>query len=170
MRAAKLPSAVNSEASGLRMVMKNHSDPATARDIRSLYFFAMLFGSISPAKNTTRVITNVLIVTAPETPGNIRVTASVAIDAADRCTMFVQTRMLVIARSKLSSTCNAFSAFGSPRSARILIFTFDADAKAVSATAKYAAQRTRAITTISDNRLASSISDLTLSYSRAEAR
>ena len=37
------------------------------------------------------------------------------------------------------------------------------EAKEVSATAKYAAHRMSKITTISDNRLASSISDLTLS-------
>ena len=161
--AAKLPIAVSSVARGLRTVMKNHSEPATASDSRSLYFFAMLLGSISPAKNTTSVITNVLIVTAPLTPGNMRVTASVAMLAAERCTIFVHMSMLVIARSKLSSTFSARIAFASPRSARIFILTLETEANEVSATAKYAAHRISRITTISDNRLASSISDLTLS-------
>ena len=161
--AAKLPVADSSFASGFKTDIKKHSEPATANDSRSLYFFAMLLGSISPAKKTTMVITKVLTVTAPGTSGNILVTASVTMLAAEICTIFVQISMLVMARSKLSRTCMALTALGSPRSARILIFTLDTEAKAVSATAKYAAQSKSKTTIVSDNRLASSISDLTRS-------
>ena len=53
-----------------------------ARQICSLYFFAMLFGSISPKKNINSVISKVEIVTA-DIP-QIRVTATVTTDAAVR--------------------------------------------------------------------------------------
>ena len=45
--------------------MKKRREGARAREKRSAYFFPMLFGSISPAKNTTTVVTTVLTATAP---------------------------------------------------------------------------------------------------------
>lgn len=63
--------------------MKNRSERAVAMARRSAYFLAMLFGSISPAKNTTTVVTSVAAVTAhmPHT----RCTATVTIVAIVRC-------------------------------------------------------------------------------------
>ena len=44
--------------------MKNTREDAVPRASRRLYFLAMLLGSISPTKKTTRVVTKVLRVTA----------------------------------------------------------------------------------------------------------
>ena len=75
--------------------MKNRSERAVAIARRSAYFLAMLFGSISPAKNTTTVVTSVAAVTAhiPHT----RCTATVTIVAIVRCRMFVPISSVVIA-------------------------------------------------------------------------
>ena len=62
--AAPLPMAVRIEESGVKIAIKKHSEFAVAKDNRSLYFFAMLLGSISPMKNTTIVVARVPIATA----------------------------------------------------------------------------------------------------------
>lgn len=103
--AAKLPIDDNRADIGRKMRIKKHSEPATANDSRSLYFLAMLFGSISPTKKTAMVIIIVLRVTAPNP--QIRVTVTVTMLAAAICTMFVQIRILLMARSKLSRTSSA---------------------------------------------------------------
>ena len=75
MRAARAPIFVRSQENGVKICIKKYSESAVARDNRSLYFFAMLFGSISPMKNTTSVVISVPAVTAP-TPKR-RVTSTV---------------------------------------------------------------------------------------------
>jgi hypothetical protein len=97
--------AVSSEERGLKMSMKNRSAPDVARLIRSLYFLAMLLGSISPRKNTAMVVMIVERVTA-ETP-QMRVTCTVTMAAAEMWIMLVQMRMVVMARSKLSDISRA---------------------------------------------------------------
>ena len=82
--------------------MKKQSTGAQERARVSLYFFATLLGSISPAKNTTMVVMIVLIDTAL-TP-HFLVTARVTIEAAAICTILVQISRVLMARSKLSST------------------------------------------------------------------
>ena len=104
-RAAKLPMADRTADIGRKMRIKKHSEPATAKDSRSLYFLAMLFGSISPTRKTTMVMIIVLRVTALSP--QMRVTLTVTMLAAAMCTMFVQIRILLMARSKLSSTSSA---------------------------------------------------------------
>ena len=86
-----------------------------------------------------------------------RVTATVTRDAIAMCTMLVPIRMVVTARSKSSSTSSALRARGSPRSAAVFILLREAAAKAVSATPKYAAQKSSAIAMIHGNRLPSSM-------------
>ena len=136
-------------------------DPAQPSRSFSLYFFPRLFGSISPAKNTTTVVMIVLSETAfnPQR----RVTATVTIAATEICTMFVPIRIVVIARSKLSSRYSAFFARVSPRSAAVLILTRETDAMAVSVTAKYMAQNNKTIAMIHGNRLPSSIMWISIS-------
>lgn len=56
-RATALPKAVSRADRGLKSTMKNRSERAVRMASRSAYFLAMLFGSISPAKNTTTVVT-----------------------------------------------------------------------------------------------------------------
>ena len=63
-RAAASPIFVSSQDSGWNIVMKKRRLFAQALARRSGYFFAMLFGSISPAKNTATVVRIVLTVTA----------------------------------------------------------------------------------------------------------
>ena len=92
----------------------------------SLYCLPMLFGSISPAKNTTIVVMSVLTETAP-TPQRL-VTATVTMEAAAIWTMFVPISMVVMALSKFSSTHRALSALLLPRSAASLILVFEAEA------------------------------------------
>ena len=100
--AAAWPAAVSSAESGAKSFMKKHSGAAQALANLSLYLLAMLFGSISPAKNTTTVVISVLTDTALR-PHSL-VTSTVTIDATEICTMFVQISRVLIARSKLSST------------------------------------------------------------------
>lgn len=75
--------------------MKNRSERAVRMASRSAYFLAMLFGSISPAKNTTTVVTSVPAVTA-HMP-HCRCTATVTSVAIVRCRMFVPISSVVIA-------------------------------------------------------------------------
>jgi len=152
--------AVSSAETGLRMSMKNRSAPDVARLIRSLYFLAMLLGSISPTKNAAMVVMIVDRVSA-DTP-HMRVTCTVTMEAAAMCMIFVQISMVVIARSKLSVMKRAFLARSSPLSASVFSFTRDTEANAVSAMAKYMAPNRRSITISQDNRLPSSIKDVTL--------
>ena len=63
--------------------------------IFSGYFFAMLFGSISPKKNTTMVVTMVEMVTALKP--HFFVTYTVTIPAVAMWTMFVQISSVVMA-------------------------------------------------------------------------
>ena len=85
--------------------MKKLSELAVCRQNLSLYFFAMDFGSISPTKNTTAVVTKVPAVTA-DMP-HLRVTSTVTMAATVMCTIFVPMRTVVIALSKLSKTNSA---------------------------------------------------------------
>ena len=87
---------------GIFRNIKKQSTGAQERARVSLYFFATLLGSISPAKNTTMVVMIVLIDTAL-TP-HFLVTARVTIEAAAICTILVQISRVLMARSKLSST------------------------------------------------------------------
>ena len=159
--AAPCPIAVSSAESGAKSFISTRIDPAQPSRSFSLYFFPRLFGSISPAKNTTTVVMIVLSETAfnPQR----RVTATVTIAATEICTMFVPIRIVVIARSKLSSRYSAFFARVSPRSAAVLILTRETDAMAVSVTAKYMAQNNKTIAMIHGNRLPSSIMWISIS-------
>ena len=139
------------------MSIKKHSESAVANANRSLYFFAMLFGSISPMKNTTIVVTSVPMVTA-DTP-HLRVTSTVTYAAVVRWMMFVPIRMVEIALSKLSNTYSTFSAWREPRSTRALIRIRLTEANAVSISAKYAAPQSSKRIMRPDNRLPSSITD-----------
>ena len=132
--AAAWPILVRIQEMGENRRIKKHSDPAVARANRSLYRFAMLFGSISPRKNTAMVVTSVPTVTALRP--HRRVTCTVTIDAMTRCTILVPIRIVVTARSKFSRTNIAFSALESPRSTAVLILILLTDANAVSATPK----------------------------------
>ena len=100
--------AVSAAEMGVKSTMKNRSDAAVCRQKRSLYFFATDFGSISPTKKTTAVVTKVPAVTA-EMP-HLRVTSTVTMAATVMCTMLVPMRTVVIALSKLSKTNSAFFA------------------------------------------------------------
>ncbi len=153
--AACFPKAVRMAVAGPKMDIKKHSDPAVDKASRSLYFFAMLFGSISPIKKIAMVIIIVLIVTA-ETP-HLRVTNIVTSDAITICTIFVPISIVVIALSKLSNTRRAFLALPSPRSRRDFSLTRETDANAPSANAKYAARNMRIIIIAKNDRLPSSI-------------
>ena len=97
MRAAAAPIFVKNHEIGENRPIKKYSEPAVASDNRSLYFFAMLFGSISPMKNTTSVVTSVPTVTAlmPQR----RVTSTVTKAAVVRWKMFVPISTVVIALS-----------------------------------------------------------------------
>ena len=81
--------------------MKKHSKPAVCRASGSLYFFAMLLGSISPRKNTQIVVTIVPIATR-ERP-HVRVTIIVVREPTEIWAMLVPMRIVEMARSKLSS-------------------------------------------------------------------
>ena len=94
-RATALPKAVSRADRGLKSTMKNRSERAVRMASRSAYFLAMLFGSISPAKNTTTVVTSVPAVTA-HMP-HCRCTATVTSVAIVRCRMFVPISSVVIA-------------------------------------------------------------------------
>ena len=102
----------------------------------------MLLGSISPAKNTTIVVTIVLSETALSP--HILVTATVTREAVAICTMLVHISRVLIAMSKLSITYSALFAPASPRSAATFILGRDAEANAVSVTAKNIAQKSSA--------------------------
>ncbi len=56
---------VSSEATGEKTRKKKYSESVVPREMRSLYFLAMLFGSISPRKNMAMVMAMVLHVTTP---------------------------------------------------------------------------------------------------------
>ena len=141
--------------------MISRMEPAQPRSSFSLYFFPRLFGSISPAKKTTIVVMIVLRETALN-PQRL-VTATVTMEATAICTMFVPINIVVIARSKLSIRNRAFLARVSPRSAAVLILTREAEAMAVSVTAKYMAQHNKTIAMIHGNRLPSSIMWISIS-------
>ena len=160
--AAPRPIAVSSAESGAKSFISTRIAPAQESSSFSLYFLPRLFGSISPRKNTTIVVTIVLRVT--KLNPQRRVTATVTIEATAICTMFVPIRIVVIARSKLSSRNSASFARVSPRSAAVLIFVRDAEAMAVSVTAKYMAQNKSMIAMIHGNRLPSSIMRISISF------
>ena len=63
--AAAWPMAVSTAETGAKKRIKKHSEPAVPRLNRSLYFLAILLGSISPRKNRTRVVATVPQTTAP---------------------------------------------------------------------------------------------------------
>ena len=94
----------------------------------------MLLGSISPKKKTASVVRIVLIETA-FSPQRF-VTATVTIEAIERCVIFVPIRIVVIALSNCSRTSSASCAFRFPLSESTFSFGRDAEASAVSATAK----------------------------------
>ena len=95
---ARFPIAARIAAAGLKMVFRITSGRIQRSESFSLYFLAMLLGSISAKKNTKRDVTNVLIVTAPIP--HMLVTCTVTIDAAPRWAMFVHIRIVLIVRSK----------------------------------------------------------------------
>ena len=102
---AAWPMAVSAADRGEKSAMKKRREPAVCRHSRSLYFFAIDLGSISPAKKTTAVVTKVPAVTA-EMP-HLRVTSTVTMAATVMCTMLVPMRTVGIALSKLSKTNSA---------------------------------------------------------------
>ena len=159
-RDASAPIFVRTKETGVKRPIKKHSDSAVAKANRSLYFFAMLFGSISAMKNTTTVVTSVPAATA-ETPYR-RVTSTVTYAATVRWRMFVPIRIVVIAFSKWSRTYSAFFARRLPRSARVLTRMRLTEANAVSASAKYTAPSKSSSNIRADDRLPSSIRIITL--------
>ena len=122
----------------------------------------MLFGSISPAKKTAIVVRTVLSVTAwrPHLFETVRVTTA----AAERCTMFVPIKIVVIALSKRSRISSAICAFLLPDSAIAFSFGLEAEAKDVSVNARYAAHSTRQTASNQGNRLPSSIFGLSTPF------
>ena len=133
MRLARLPIAERTAVAGVQILSMIIRGPMKRSARSSLYFFAMLLGSISAKKNTIREVAIVEIVTA-ESPKR-RVTYTVTSDAVERWAMFVQMRIVLIVRSKLSSAVRTEAARSSPWSARVFIFTLEQDARAVSTTA-----------------------------------
>ena len=133
-RDAASPIHASSAESGVNSVIKARRDPEHAFAARSGYFFATVFGNISPAKKTISVVTIVLRETA-EMPHRLT-TATVTSAEIERCARLVPISMVLIARSKLSIINKACFAAGSPRSEAALIFARDAEANAVSAKAK----------------------------------
>ena len=153
--AADWPIQVSRADSGAKTFIKKRSMGPVARARGSLYFFATLLGSISPAKNTTMVVTMVLMDTALS-PHSF-VTATVTIEAVAICTMFVHMSRVLMALSKSSRISSAVFALPSPRSAAALMRLLEQEAKAVSLTAKKAAQNSSSTAIIHGNRLPSSI-------------
>lgn len=96
----KLPHPGQHPASGAKMRIKKHSEEAVARAHRSLYFFPMLLGSISPAKKMATVHTRVP--TATQEAPQVRVTSTVTRVAVVIWTIFVPISMAEIAWSKCS--------------------------------------------------------------------
>ena len=94
----------------------------------------MLFGSISPNRNRTSVVATVPQTTAPEPQFLATITVTMA--AALKWTMFVPIRIVVIARSKSSSTRMARLARTSPFSSLARMRARETEANAVSASAK----------------------------------
>ena len=91
-------------------------------------------GSISPKKNTAKVV--IIVPTATKLKPNCLVTITVTIEATARWVMLVPISTVVTARSKSSRTRIAVSALESPRSIAARILILFTDANAVSATAK----------------------------------
>ena len=113
--AADWPIQVSRAERGVKTFIRNCSTGPVARASGSLYFLAMLLGSISPAKKTTIVVTMVLIDTALRP--HIFVTATVTMEAVAICTILVQISKVLMALSKSSRINSAVFALASPRSA-----------------------------------------------------
>ena len=147
--------AVSIRERGAKIFIMSTRGPAQDLRSRTAYFLPRLLGSISPAKNTMRVVMMVLTDTA-ESPHAL-VTATVTREAMAICTILVHIRRVLIARSKLSIKKSAFFALSSPCSAASFILLREAEARAVSATAKYMVTKSSAKATNKGNRLPSSI-------------